>query len=67
MNDNYQCKMVRPPKLRKLRSKSYRLLITFRLVEGFTRNPDGTDVPNGINFEIMNIKPDTRRKIKKTK
>jgi hypothetical protein len=49
---DYQCVMVEPPK-RLLKSRTMTLTGTGVRVEGFTRDANGKDIPNGIEFMLL--------------
>lgn len=49
----YLCVIKKPARQTKLRSKTVKVPVRVIEVEGFSRNPDGTDVPNGINFKVL--------------
>lgn len=49
--NDYQCVIV-PPKSKRLRSRTVKLICEGITVDGFTRDDNGNDVPNGISFFI---------------
>lgn len=49
----YQCKIIGKPKTLPLKSKTVTVEYQVHQIEGFTRNEDGVDVPNGIEFSFL--------------
>ncbi len=52
VDPTYQCVMVNPPKPKRLKSQKVELICEAVTVEGFSRDKDGNDVPNGIKATI---------------